>query len=270
MRYLTSTVVNDHAYLLPIGDIHVGDKAFGKAGRAKLAGYIKWVQDHSNARVFLMGDIFNVASRISKTSPFESNTDEYKEAEGLFKPIAKQIIGAIDGNHEARMLEMFGYSPTQALCASLGIPYCGWSCIVELNVGKVSNGHGGHRFNTYFVYCHHTTGGGSTLGGALNRVVKLQDIVQGIDVYCGGHNHQLISGVRNILMPYPPGQRVVARKVTYVDCGSYLDWNESYAERGMMPLSKLGSPRIRFAGWRGMKHAGPGINEESRDVHVSI
>jgi hypothetical protein len=278
VRYLNADIVADCAYLIPIGDIHIGDKAFGKKGRDKLRGYINWVKERPNARIFIMGDVFNVASRTSKTSPFESNPDEYLEADGLFKPVAKQIIGAIDGNHEARMIDMFGYSPLQAFCSRLGVPYCGWSAVVELNVGNTSKGDkrartvkGRYRWNTYHVYCHHTTGGGGSLGGALNRSVKLQELVQGIDVYCGGHNHQLVTGVRSVMMPYPPGHRMVERKITYVDCGSYLDWDESYAERGMMPQGKLGSPRIRFSGFRNTRDANyAGAQADSRDVHVSL
>ena len=273
MRYIAANVVADHAYLIPIGDIHIGDKAFGKVGRSKLRGYIEWVQKTPNARIFLMGDIFNVASRQSKTSPFESSASEYEEAEGIFKPVAKQIIGAIDGNHEARMLDMFGYSPLQALCSRLEVPYCGWSAVVELGVGASSNGKKDGTIknvrNTYFVYCHHTTGGGGTLGGALNRSVKLQDLVQGIDVYCGGHNHNLATGVRSVMVPYPQGQRMREHKITYVDCGSYLDWDGSYAEKGMLPAGKLGSPRIRFAGYSHTHHDGK-LTDDSRDVHVSL
>ena len=282
MRYLSHDVVAANcAYIIPIGDVHLGDKAFGHEGRAKLDGYLTWVKEHANARIFLMGDVFNVASRISKTSPFETNANEYKEAEGIFKPVAKQILGAIDGNHEARMLDMFGYSPLQSLCASLEVPYCGWSATLELNVGGIVHARSrpveaaGQRssraWHTYFIYFHHTTGGGATLGGALNRSVKLQEIVQGIDVYCGGHNHQLITGVRNILIPYPPGKVMRERKVTYVDCGSYLSWDESYAERGMMPVGKMGSPRIRFASPHVNSRRKHGDRmEDSRDVHVSL
>lgn len=277
MRYLYKEVRADHAYLIPIGDIHIGDRAFSHTGREKLKGYLQWVKSRPNASIFLMGDVFNCASRISKTSPFETNPDEYKEAESIFKPVASQIIGAIDGNHEARMLDLFGYSPTQALCASLGVPYCGWSAVIELQVGQLKTTKAAahcqkhYRTNQYFIYCHHTTGGGSTLGGALNRSVKLQELVQGIDVYCGGHNHQMVTGVRAVMVPYPPGRRMIEKKITYVDCGSYLTWDESYAEKGMHPPGKLGSPRIRFAGARVLGKINNLENRlKSRDVHVSL
>jgi hypothetical protein len=111
-------------------------------------------------------------------------------------------------------------------------------------------------YNTYHVYFHHTTGGGN-LGSSLNRIVKLSEIVEGCDVYCGGHNHQLATGVKSVYRPAPSG--VVNRKVTFVSCGSYLDYPDSYAEKGMYSPSKLGSPRVRFSGER-----------DHPDVHVSL
>jgi hypothetical protein len=45
----------------------------------------------------------------------------------------------------------------------------------------------------------------------------------------------------------------------FVDCGSYLEWSNSYAEKGMLAPAKLGSPRIRFDG-----------KEYNHDVHVSL
>jgi hypothetical protein len=277
VKYLAADIVSDRAYLIPIGDVHVGDRAFGKRGLAKLQGYLEWVASEPAARIFLMGDVFNAASRHSKTSPFETDSSEFSRAVELFRPVKSQILGAIDGNHEARMIDMFGYSPTMTLCQQLEIPYCGWSAVIELNVGNIKNRsdapgtHREYRWNTYHIYAHHTTGGGQTLGGALNRSVKLQDIVQGVDVYLGGHNHQMVTGVRTVFRPHGVSHRMVEHKVTFVDCGGYLDWDESYAERGQMPPGKLGSPRLRFAGRRHTGHGNALENYwESRDVHVSL
>jgi hypothetical protein len=264
MKFISATIKADHAYLVPIGDIHLGDRAFGKVGRHKLKGYLDWVAATPNARIFLMGDVFNVAGRGTKTSPFESSASEYQDAVGWFRPVRDKILGVIDGNHEARIVDQFGYSPLQGFCALLEIPYCGWSAVLELKVGK-------GRTNAYYCYMHHTTGGGGSLGGALNRSVKLQDIVQGVDVYCGGHNHQLVTGVKSVYRPDPDGQRVIARKVTYVDCGSYLDYEESYAEKGMYPPGKLGSPRLRFQGYRNASKKGRAESHDAtHDVHVSL
>lgn len=194
-------------------------------------------------------------SRISKTSPLETDTDEYQQALEIFRPYKDQIIGATDGNHEARVLDMFGFSPMQSFCSELKIPYCGWSAVIRLKVGKRD----GNRFRqNYFIYAHHTTGGGGTIGGKLNRVIKLRDIVDGVDVYLGSHNHQLAVAPQDVFYPSCQGG-LIKRRIWYVDCGSYLSWDNSYAEKGMLAPSKLGSPRIRFSG-----------ECDNHDVHISL
>ena len=256
MKYLECEIPDKVAYIIPIGDLHLGDKAFKGEGETKLRGYLEWVKEHPNSRVFLNGDIFNVASRISKTDPWSTDTDEYRKAIDLFEPYKDQIIGATDGNHEARMIDMFGVSPMVFLCERLKIPYCKWSAVIRLKVGKRKDSDRWHQ--NYFLYFHHTTGGGGTLGGKLNRVVKLRDIVEGIDVYFGSHNHQLAVAPQDVYVPSIQSKNVIKRRIWYVDCGSYLAWEDSYAEKGMMAPTKLGSPKVFFSG------------NLKRDVHVSI
>ena len=48
-------------------------------------------------------------------------------------------------------------------------------------------------------------------------------------------------------------------EVHYVSCGSYLGYQDTYAEDKMFAPGKLGSPRIRFNGLR-----------DRHDVHISI
>lgn len=253
MKYLEIAIPEKVGYLIPIGDLHIGDKSFKNGGENKLLGYLKWVKEN-NAKIFLMGDIFNCASRISKTSPFETNTDEFALAHEIFEPYQEYIIGIIDGNHEGRPRDMFGWSPAQSFARELKIPYCGWSAVIRLKVDKRQTG--SFRQN-YFIYAHHTTGGGGSAGSGLNQVVKLRNIIEGVDVYMGAHNHKLIAFPQEVYYPSCSGG-IKKRTIWHVDCGSYLGWEDSYAEKGMMAPSKLGSPRIRFAG--GDKH----------DVHVSL
>lgn len=258
MKYLTCEVPESKAYIIPIADLHVGDRAFKGEGERKLKGYLEWVKSTPGARIFLNGDIFNVASRISKTDPFSQNSDEYREAIELFRPYKHLIIGAVDGNHEARMMDMFGVSPMQLFCIALDIPYCKWSAVVRLKVGQPSKSkmRAGWKQN-YFLYFHHTTGGGGSIGSKLNRVIKLTEIIEGCDVYFGSHNHQLAVAPQDVYTPSLQGGKVVKRRKWYVDCGSFLEWEDSYAERGMMAPTKLGSPRVRFDS---LKH----------DIHVSL
>jgi hypothetical protein len=259
MRYLEKEVKEDCGYIIPIGDLHWGDKSFKKEGKGKLKGYMDWVMARPNAYVFLMGDIYNTASRTSKTTPFEDDPNEFQEAIDFFENYKERIIGAIDGNHESRMYDEFGISPMQLFCKSLNIPYCKYSAVIRFKVGKrTCKGAENRYFQNYFIYAHHTTGGGGSVGGKLNRVVKLRDIVEGVDVFLGAHNHQLAVAPQDVFYPSCQGG-IKKRRIWYVDCGSFLEWKDSYAEKGMLVPAKLGSPRIRFSG-----------KEDNHDVHVSL
>ena len=169
MKVVNLDISHDHGYLLPLGDLHRGDRHLTARGLAKLKGYLDWTMDRPNAFVFLMGDILNVASRTSKTNPFESTSgdDEYAKAVELFRPYSSRIIGCITGNHESRMYKDYGFNPLQPFCNELGIPFCGWSAVLRIRVGKrpSKQAHAGYR-QLYWGFAHHGNGGGGTLGGA--------------------------------------------------------------------------------------------------------
>ena len=257
MHTVTLDIPQDHGYLYPIGDLHRGDRHLSERGLSKLKGYLDHVMSVQNAYVFLMGDILNVASRSSKTNPFESmsGNDEYAAAVKLFKPYSERIIGCLTGNHEQRMFKDYGFNPLQPFCTELGIPYCGYTAAIRVRVGKRRDRR--NEFHQlYWGFAHHGSGGG-TLGAALNRKMKLQEIAHGMDWYMAGHDHQLINGTRNILVPRR--DKIVHQRVHYIDTGSFLDWEYSYAEEMAMPISKQGAPRLRFDG-----------RKDHHDLHVSI
>jgi len=149
MKIIKEIINYDTAYIVPLGDIHLEDKYFTEKSEEKLKEQIDWVKKRKNARVFLTGDIFNVATRASKTSPFSINKkllnkyggDQMAYALDLFNPIKKQIIGAIDGNHEQRTLDFNNRSWTTELCGKLStkereVKYCEISCLLFLKIGK--------------------------------------------------------------------------------------------------------------------------------------
>jgi hypothetical protein len=135
LEFVKVQIPEESGYLLPVGDVHFGSRHFGKQGLTKLKGYLEWAAEHKNTRIFLLGDFFDVATRLSKTSPFESRPEEVEEGIEFLRPYAHLIIGAVDGNHEARQIDLLGWSPTKILCKCLGIKYCGWSAVLRLQVG---------------------------------------------------------------------------------------------------------------------------------------
>ena len=254
MKYVSCDIKEKVAYIIPIGDLHIGDKAFSQNVK-KIKGYIDWVKETPNARVVLGGDIFNVATRESATPPFDNRSDEFEYGIELFSPIKDKIVAAVIGNHEARLQDYANIDLMAHFCFRLKIPYMGYSGVVAFRVGKYKD-----RFRQYYpIYFHHGTGGGSTPGSKLNRAVKLNEIVEGCDVYCIFHSHGLSASPRESFYPNPKTKTMNQRRKWYIVCGSYLDWVDSYAEQKMLVPEKLGSPRIRLSGIK-----------DKHSVHVSL
>lgn len=231
---------------------------------SKIRGYIDWVKERPNARIILGGDIFNCATRESKTSPFNQSTSNEDDdtdldfAIRLFEPVKDKIAAAVIGNHEERLVDYANEDKIRALCTFLKIPYLKYSGVVIFKINQEIDGF--YRHN-YKIYVHHTTGGGGSQGSAINRVAKLTDIVEGCDAYLGFHSHKLAA--TPVLKYYPSikikdGNLMKRRRVWYVSCGSFLEYPDSYAEMKMLAPQKLGSPKLILSG--GKEH----------EIHVSL
>lgn len=255
MDFVEVKFPGDRAYARPIGDIHVGAKGFTKDSRKLLLENLEWLKEHKHeAFGILMGDVFDVAGRGEKTSPFDSDSREFFTAVEIFKPYAELFVGAISGNHEQRILNQYGIDLTEIFCDRLGIPFLGNMALVRVQVGKREDCNS--YWNTYTMCVHHTVGGGGKLGNGLTGVEKLAQVCPSCDVYAGGHNHKLVQGHSRWFVPTATGPQM--RKVHFVSCGSYLEY-EGYPEQKLYVPGWMGSPRVRFDGRR-----------DQRNVHVSL
>jgi len=252
----TVEINSDEVFLLVIGDLHMGDKAFGKESRRKIDGYIKWVKDTPNARVILNGDLLNTATRESKSSPFEQDMDlqeQIQKVADLLMPIKDKIIGAVMGNHERRIFDFAGFDPTVSLLSFLGIKvqdvYCKYCGLLKIKVGSRKHGNKLINRTAYTIVFHHTTGGGKLIGSKLNRVDQMrQSTVSNADVYIGSHNHSLSTAQTAVMEYNPYSETVEKRQQTLVSAGGYLEWSNSYAEAMQLSPMELGSPIIKLSG----------------------
>lgn len=247
-------------YLLPIGDVHVGSP---QSDLAKFEGYLAWAKKE-RAYIFLMGDLYDVATTQGPTSPFECSMP-LRECKHYLRdrlmPVKHLILGGIIGNHEQRLIRFANEDLIEDLCDTLGVPYAHFSAVLRLNVGR-KTGDGGKTDTTrvhYTGYCHHTRGGGCTPGGKLNRVYKLSDIFEGSDFLVGAHNHmQAAAPVDKYRLHVSAAGKctISADKQFLIDAGSFVKWEDSYAEEQGLPPTHCGCPRIRLDGAR-------------KDIHVS-
>jgi len=279
MQVITRYFQSNSISVYPLGDIHIGDKCFGAESKHKLEGYIRWIKNNPNAYAVLMGDIVNCATINSPSSPWQQDmdlTDQIKAAVRYFEPIKGKILGAIDGNHEQRLSKYAGYSPTISICERLGIPFLEHSAVIIFRLGCckkgfVSNPTTSKPRASFVGYFHHTTGGGGTIGGKINRVALLTSIVADADFYCGAHNHQLAVAHRIIEVIDRTYSRAETLRQLLVDCGGYLEWHGSYAEQKQLSPLKIGSPRINlFIKRKRRGDPKAHILDVQKDIHVSI
>jgi len=255
MKTVKIVLEQEKAYLLPLSDLHIGDKAFKEK---ELQGYIDWVKKEKNALVWLNGDLMNVATKVSPSSIFDQDLTLEKQIDKvveIFTPIKDRILGAISGNHEQRLESMLGYNPLIPVCKELGIQWCNYSAVLDITVSSKQNKINKNEVPRYTFYCHHTVGGGGTVGSKINRVAKLREIVSNADVYVGSHNHQLAVVPVETRTYNFRRNKVEAQRQLLVDTGSFLGYSDAYAEMKQLQPSKLGAVRIRMDGRKKDIHA---------------
>ena len=247
MKGLNFSVDSDSAYIVPIGDTHIGDPGFVED---KLRSYINWILEREHCYVMLLGDIFETpvsGGRSTNTWLLPdglSPVDAERKAVELFEPIASRIIGIVEGNHEKRATQLVGVSSLTRLTDALGLAdyYDRKMVKTRLKVNEQS----------YNIVATHGWGGARLVGGQLNKAISMGRVTADADVYLTGHEHSLLMARQAIDLE----REGIELRQVYVGCGCFVEWTEF--QQGMQITKPgIGAPRIRFDGTR-------------RDVHVSI
>ena len=256
-------------YIVPLGDLHIGDKCFTSESLRELKSIIDWVKKTSNAYIFLMGDLVNCATLSSPSNPLKQDMDLREQidyAVNLLKCVSHKIVGAIDGNHELRLDRFSGYSPTISICEQLGTHYFKNSAVLLFRLGCRKTGRKGVLNSsraTFSGYFHHSTGGGNLPGSRLNRADKLRCIVSDVDFYCAAHNHFLSSAHNMIFRVNETTEKIEEIRQMTITTGGFLEYDESYSEEKMFAPLKIGCPIIHLKTIQGDK-------ETRKEVEVKI
>lgn len=257
-------------YLVPLGDFHIGDESglSGKNEEGQFAlkqfnGMIDWIKGRPNVYTFLMGDLFEVALKDTfgdiYNQSFNLSTAKDFITEKL-KPIQDRILGAIDGNHEERIMRKVGDSPVNEICKRLGIDYFpNWCAYLFLSVGEIRNGkRDKRRPMIYSAFLHHMTGGGRTPGGKLNKLKVMKSMALA-NIYCGAHIHIKGGFKEKYIIPDYRSKTLNYGQEVYVATGSYMGY-AAYSIKGMYQKPATGATRIRLNG----------EPEKGKDIHISI
>jgi hypothetical protein len=210
---------------------------------------LKWCKEN-NAWIILMGDLIENDSKGSVgAGVYEQimNPEQQKdEVIELLKPVKHLILGALTGNHEERTFKDSGQDPTADICRSLEIPYLRYSAFLKLKVGTVN----------YVIYATHGSGGSRLVSSKINCVMNLSRNFEA-DIYLMAHMHDLLTASDVYKRMNMHNHAIEDKKRYFIVTGSYLGYENSYAEMMNLPPGKTGSPRIRLDG-------------KTFDAHISL
>lgn len=224
----------EYADVLFIGDVHLGSPQCDKQRFLNMIDYAK----KNSIYIFLMGDLVEIGTRYSVgAGVYEQESTGQSQVEQMvewLKPLAKKelILGLHNGNHEDRVYQATGVNISKAMARELQVPYLGDACWNRFGVGKQS----------YSIYSLHGRSGARFEGTCLLALERLA-VSFAADLVCQGHSHKAISS--NILYQKTVNGVVKEFKKFLLITGSYMSYG-GYAQAYGLPISKLGSPKVKF------------------------
>jgi len=231
--------------LVPVGDVHYGAI---NCDVEKFKACLEFCRE-SNAWILLMGDMLEASSRYSigagvyEQSDPDSQLFQMVEMLELYKDL---IIGSHQGNHEQRIYNACGINVTKVMCKMLGIRYLGYAMNHILHVGS----------QRYVVFSTHGSSGATLRHTKIKKVLDISAWNKS-DLYLYGHVHTLDMKSDEYREYDARNKVMVTKKRYFVLTGSFLKYDDSYAEQKNYQPERIGVANIH-------------LNGERHDMHVSI
>lgn len=232
---LTPNSQCDYAEVIFLGDVHYGSP---QCDVPRFKRMLDHCLKHS-VYVVLMGDLVECATRHSVGGGVyeqESSVDmQHEQMVDWLRPLAEKhlILGTHRGNHGERVYKESGYDIDKALARELNVPYLRDACWSQFRVGS----------QTYTVYSLHGRTGSRFDGTALLSLERISTSFFA-DLVAQGHVHKCINSI-------VVSQRIVdglvkEHKKHLLITGAYLKYDGGYGQTLGLPISKLGSPKVKF------------------------
>jgi len=218
--------------IVAMADLHVGST---ECDMKLIKKTIKLIQKRK-AFCILLGDLADVGLRESPgASVYENNMNPKEQLETLielFRPIRKNILGSIVGNHSWRIEKATGLCFMKIFCDSLQIPYGRFQMMNMINVGK----------QKYSIFSIHGSSNAMTTEGRINAFKKQLDTIES-DIYTFGHTHDKALKIfsKRIIVE----NKVIEKKQYMVLCGNFLNYG-GYSEMKGLPVMQKGAPLIKL------------------------
>jgi hypothetical protein len=239
---------DNYVELLFFGDLHLGHP---ECDIKKAKGFLDWALKNKSY-IIGMGDYIE-AGLINSVgdSVYQQELNPQKQMDEvieLLRPLADAglIIGLHEGNHEDRILKTTSINVTKLMCKFLNIPYLGYSCWNLLKVGK----------QNYTMYTTHGSSGSKFKHTKLKAIMDILAWIKA-DIVAMGHVHSIAAEPVMAQQIDLRSHMVVENKCYAVLTGSYLRWDNTYAQSKNLPITKLGSPKAK-------------LRVDYKDVHFTL
>ena len=238
--------------LHPLADWHMGDKHHDAIRTEALLRHIK---ETPNAYCILGGDMMDTAIANSVGDTYGAKLqpmEQLKLCVKLFQPLADEgkILCIVPGNHENRTYKYDGIDITAMMAAQLGLThrYSETNALLFIRFGRNAEGSHQGRKLVYTAYLGHGSGGGKRVGGKINRLEDMANIVDA-DIYIMGHTHQPAIIRNSYYRVSPANSSVQCVDRLFVNSAAALDYGGYGEAQGFRPASKE-NPVIILSGTR--------------------
>lgn len=248
--HISSRIINykfgDEVAIIPIGDIHIGNKNADLAAVKKVIKTVEengyyWIGMGDYADSILPNDRRYDFDVIDKSLATPQAQLDYLE--DLFHPIREKCLGLLTGNHEDVIRRRYQFDLTRILCKVLDVEYLGYNTFYRLKFVRE-----GHR-RKFDFFATHGFFNGRTRSGRITRVEKLAEFIEA-NLYLMGHTHDLMV-TTDIIYSLNTATKLVEKERTFVLTGGflrgYVDKRDfGYVERKLLKPVKVGVPIIRI------------------------
>jgi len=256
---------SDKFYVVPIGDIHLGNIGCDKHRLKKL---VEWISAKDNCYWIGMGDYIDAINISDKRFDAETVDPKYdikdlgsivthqrNDIMKILLPIKDKCIGLHRGNHEEKIRKRYHTDIVYEMCESWKIPELRDAAITRLRF-IMPNGHS----NTFDLLSFHGNIGGRRGGNKVNRIEDILGYFD-VDICLMAHAHKkvtttLTKAYMSRKEPYSLMTKKCIGGVTGSFLGGYQTSQQSYIETGMYPPSDLGTLKVT-------------IRPFDKDLHIS-
>ena len=236
-QHLENVAGKDYAEVIFMGDWHLGHP---QCHTNKIQDMLDYCVE-KNIYMLFMGDMMESGLTTSVgDSVYYQKLNPQEQMETVMKmisPITEKglCLGYHAGNHEMRIRKVTGIDIAKNICRELKIPYLGYACWNLWYIGKQS----------YTIYSYHGKSGSKFIYTKLKSAVDISHYFIA-DLVAVAHMHSLTSDSIERQYVEKSSKQVKVRKAHILITGSYLAYDDSYAQIGGYPPTKLGSPKVKF------------------------